>query len=189
MGADIVGIAPRTRPSCTRATATCRTARPTTNISKSARGAGAASSRTSIVATTAWDYDTLQAHRHHIGDAVYHVSQMKANMILKASRATSGAGLHGAPRCGEPPGRGAGRRRGRAGPQRHGHQREVRRAHPHARPDHDRPAAGRRRADRHRRRGLLQDLPQVRQSPARRTASSSTTRSSTTASRSTRSTG
>ena len=37
-----------------------------------------------IVATTAWDYDKLQAHRHHIGDAAYHVSQMKAKMILKA---------------------------------------------------------------------------------------------------------
>ena len=36
-----------------------------------------------IVATTAWDYDTLQAHRHHIGDASYHVSQMRAAMILK----------------------------------------------------------------------------------------------------------
>jgi reductive dehalogenase len=37
-----------------------------------------------IVATTAWDYDKLQAHRHFIGDAAYHVSQMKAQMILKA---------------------------------------------------------------------------------------------------------
>lgn len=37
-----------------------------------------------IVATTAWDYDKLQAHRHMIGDAAYHVSQIKANMILKA---------------------------------------------------------------------------------------------------------
>lgn len=37
-----------------------------------------------IVATTAWDYDKLQAHRHHIGDAAYHVSQMKGNTILKA---------------------------------------------------------------------------------------------------------
>jgi reductive dehalogenase len=37
-----------------------------------------------IVATTAWDYDKLQAHRHYIGDAAYHVSQMKAGMILKA---------------------------------------------------------------------------------------------------------
>lgn len=37
-----------------------------------------------IVATTAWDYDKLQAHRHHIGDAAYHVSQIRANMILKA---------------------------------------------------------------------------------------------------------
>jgi len=37
-----------------------------------------------IVATTAWDYDKLQAHRHFIGDAAYHVSQMKAALILKA---------------------------------------------------------------------------------------------------------
>ena len=37
-----------------------------------------------IQATTAWDYATLQAHRHHIGDASYHVSQMRAAMILKA---------------------------------------------------------------------------------------------------------
>jgi reductive dehalogenase len=37
-----------------------------------------------IVATTAWDYDKLQAHRHFIGDAAYHVSQMKAALILKS---------------------------------------------------------------------------------------------------------
>ena len=37
-----------------------------------------------IVATTAWDYNKLQAHRHLIGDAAYHVSQIKGNMILKA---------------------------------------------------------------------------------------------------------
>jgi len=37
-----------------------------------------------IQASTAWNYRTLQAHRHHIGDASYHVSQMRANMILKA---------------------------------------------------------------------------------------------------------
>lgn len=37
-----------------------------------------------IVVTTAWDYQKLQAHRHHIGDAAYHVSQVKGNMILKA---------------------------------------------------------------------------------------------------------
>lgn len=36
-----------------------------------------------IVATTAWDYDKIQAHRHHIGDAAYHVSQMKANFVLR----------------------------------------------------------------------------------------------------------
>ena len=37
-----------------------------------------------IVATTAWDFDKLQAHRHHIGDAAYHVSQIKGHMVLKA---------------------------------------------------------------------------------------------------------
>lgn len=37
-----------------------------------------------IQATTAWDYNKLQAHRHHIGDAAYHVSQMKGVLILKA---------------------------------------------------------------------------------------------------------
>jgi reductive dehalogenase len=37
-----------------------------------------------IMATTAWDYQKLQAHRHHIGDAAYHVSQMRGNMLLKA---------------------------------------------------------------------------------------------------------
>ena len=36
-----------------------------------------------IVATCAWDYRTLQAHRHHIGDASYHISQMRAAMIVK----------------------------------------------------------------------------------------------------------
>jgi reductive dehalogenase len=37
-----------------------------------------------IVVATAWPYHTLQAHRHHIGDSAYHVSQMKGNMILKS---------------------------------------------------------------------------------------------------------
>ncbi|HEY7165053.1 MAG TPA: reductive dehalogenase domain-containing protein [Candidatus Binatia bacterium] len=37
-----------------------------------------------IVSTTAWDYEKLQAHRHRIGDAAYHVSQMKGVLILKA---------------------------------------------------------------------------------------------------------
>jgi len=37
-----------------------------------------------IVVTTAWPYETLQAHRHHIGDSAYHISQMKGQMILKA---------------------------------------------------------------------------------------------------------
>jgi reductive dehalogenase len=37
-----------------------------------------------ITATVAWDYDLLQAHRHHIGDASYHLSQIRVNMIIKA---------------------------------------------------------------------------------------------------------
>jgi len=35
-----------------------------------------------IVATTAWDYDMIQAHRHHIGDAAYHTSQQKGAVML-----------------------------------------------------------------------------------------------------------
>ncbi len=37
-----------------------------------------------IVATVAWDYNLIQAHRHHIGDAGYHFSQMRAAMVLKS---------------------------------------------------------------------------------------------------------
>ncbi len=37
-----------------------------------------------IVATTAWDHDKIQAHRHHIGDAAYHTSQQKAGLMLKS---------------------------------------------------------------------------------------------------------
>jgi reductive dehalogenase len=37
-----------------------------------------------VFATTAWDYEKVQAHRHHIGDAAYHFSQMKANLVLKS---------------------------------------------------------------------------------------------------------
>jgi len=37
-----------------------------------------------IIASTAWDYDKLQAHRHHVGDASYHMSQMYTNMIMKS---------------------------------------------------------------------------------------------------------
>src|SRR5438105_12013239 len=49
-----------------------------------ARKRWSASSPYILVATTAWDYNKLQAHRHFIGDAAYHVSQIKGNMILKA---------------------------------------------------------------------------------------------------------
>jgi reductive dehalogenase len=37
-----------------------------------------------IQATVAWDYDTLQAHRHHVGDMSYHSSSMRAAMVLKS---------------------------------------------------------------------------------------------------------
>ncbi|MDP8924462.1 MAG: 4Fe-4S dicluster domain-containing protein [Chloroflexota bacterium] len=37
-----------------------------------------------IQATVAWDHETLQAHRHHIGDMSYHSSSMRASMILKS---------------------------------------------------------------------------------------------------------
>src|SRR5262249_55615058 len=33
--------------------------------------------------TTGGDYDKRRPHRHYIGDAAYHVSQMKAQVILK----------------------------------------------------------------------------------------------------------
>ena len=36
-----------------------------------------------IISTTAWDYKTLQAHRHIIGDASYHTSGMKAALANK----------------------------------------------------------------------------------------------------------
>jgi reductive dehalogenase len=37
-----------------------------------------------IQATVAWDHDTLQAHRHHVGDMSYHASTMRNAMVLKA---------------------------------------------------------------------------------------------------------
>jgi reductive dehalogenase len=36
-----------------------------------------------IQATVAWDYDTLQAHRHHVGDLSYHHSSMRSAMMMK----------------------------------------------------------------------------------------------------------
>lgn len=36
-----------------------------------------------IFVSVAWDYKTLQAHRHHIGDASYHFAAMKNARILK----------------------------------------------------------------------------------------------------------
>ena len=37
-----------------------------------------------IQSTVAWDHDTLQAHRHHVGDLSYHHSSMRAAMVMKA---------------------------------------------------------------------------------------------------------
>jgi len=37
-----------------------------------------------IQATVAWDYDTLQAHRHHVGDMSYHHSSMRSAMMMRA---------------------------------------------------------------------------------------------------------
>src|SRR5262249_33433740 len=37
-----------------------------------------------IISTTAWDYRTVQAHRHIIGDASYHTSGMRAALANKA---------------------------------------------------------------------------------------------------------
>ena len=36
-----------------------------------------------IVVTVAWDYDKIQAHRHHIGDHAYHFSQAKLGAIYE----------------------------------------------------------------------------------------------------------
>jgi reductive dehalogenase len=35
-----------------------------------------------IVATVAWDYDLMQAHRHHIGDAAYDFTLERTNLLL-----------------------------------------------------------------------------------------------------------
>src|SRR5262249_62138803 len=40
--------------------------------------------RDPTAATGAWAYAKPRPHRHYIGDAAYHVSQMKAQLILKA---------------------------------------------------------------------------------------------------------
>jgi len=37
-----------------------------------------------IQTTVAWDHDTLQAHRHHIGDMSYHHTSMKNAQVMKA---------------------------------------------------------------------------------------------------------
>jgi ferredoxin len=37
-----------------------------------------------IVGSPAWDYDLLQAHRHHIGDIAYEVSSQRTAMVLTA---------------------------------------------------------------------------------------------------------
>ncbi len=35
-----------------------------------------------IVLPVAWDYDTMKAHRHHIGDASYHLSTQKIHSVI-----------------------------------------------------------------------------------------------------------
>lgn len=37
-----------------------------------------------IQATVAWDHDTLQAHRHHVGDLSYHTTSMRAAQVMKS---------------------------------------------------------------------------------------------------------
>jgi len=37
-----------------------------------------------IQATVAWDHETLQAHRHHVGDMSYHTTSMRAAMVMKS---------------------------------------------------------------------------------------------------------
>ena len=86
MGADIVQVA-KSHPTYLYASAAavmCRTARPRTSTQATTPEQLARKFPYIIVATTAWDYNKLQAHRHLIGDAAYHVSQIKGNMILKA---------------------------------------------------------------------------------------------------------
>lgn len=84
LGADVVGIA-RAHPSMMYVG----------SRSQEDGGAGADAATESIeercekypyliLVSTALDYDTLQAHRHHIGDASYHFSQIRANLLVRA---------------------------------------------------------------------------------------------------------
>ena len=96
-----------------------------------------------IQATTAWDYNKLQAHRHHIGDAAYHVSQMKGVLVLKALEGyikelgyTALRGVVTPQAAGVAGGIGELGRNGLV------INKNLRRPHPYAGPDSDRPAAG-----------------------------------------------
>jgi reductive dehalogenase len=85
MGADIIGVA-RAHPSMMFAGARY------SDDGTTAEGAAEPDSPEElcrkypflIIASSAWDYRTLQAHRHHIGDASYHMSQMYTAMIMKS---------------------------------------------------------------------------------------------------------
>jgi epoxyqueuosine reductase QueG len=83
-GADVVGIAavhPSMLYSGSRA--------PDDGSGSDGGGGGAAGSPTemarkypsAICLCTAWDYDLIQAHRHHIGDHAYHFSQAKLQLV------------------------------------------------------------------------------------------------------------
>ena len=87
MGADIVGIAP-THPSLLYSDGA-----EVDNLGsvpglqqKNEVEAGASIPQRypyAIVITVAWDYDKIQAHRHHIGDHAYHFSQAKLGAIYE----------------------------------------------------------------------------------------------------------
>jgi hypothetical protein len=86
-----------------------------------------------LVATTAWDYNTLQAHRHMIGDASYHVSQIKGNMILKALEGyIKELGYTALRGVAIPQAAGVASGGGRTRTKRSHHQQAFRRARPHA---------------------------------------------------------
>ncbi|MCC7107081.1 MAG: hypothetical protein IT307_18270, partial [Chloroflexi bacterium] len=83
MGADVVGVAP-THPAFLYA-GKRYLQEGTAEDEHEGLGPEALARRFPFIITTtvAWDYRTLQAHRHFIGDASYHVSQMRSAMILK----------------------------------------------------------------------------------------------------------
>ncbi|MGE3912302.1 MAG: reductive dehalogenase domain-containing protein [Chloroflexota bacterium] len=85
LGADLVGIAP-TNPAFMYAAGSRYLQEGTAKDSYQAMSPDELAKHFPyvIVATVAWDYKTLQAHRHHIGDMSYHSSQMRAAMMLKS---------------------------------------------------------------------------------------------------------